>query len=60
MIRRIDLRSAATGRTPGEPFDYRTALPRADFDVEAAVPATHAICEEVRTRGLEAILEMSQ
>ena len=60
MIRRIDLRSAATVRTPGEPFDYRTALPRADFDVEAAVPATHAICEEVRTRGLEAILEMSQ
>lgn len=60
MIRRIDLRSAATGRTLGEPFDYRTALPRADFDVEAAVPATHAICEEVRTRGLEAILEMSQ
>ena len=60
MIRRIDLRSAATGRTPGEPFDYRTALPRADFDVEAAVPATHAICEEVRTRGLEAILQMSQ
>ena len=60
MIRRIDLRSAATGRTPGEPFDYRTALPRADFDVEAAVPATHAICEEVRTRGLDAILEMSQ
>ena len=59
MIRRIDLRSAATGRAVGEPFDYRTALPRADFDVEAAVPATHAICEEVRTRGLEAILEMS-
>jgi histidinol dehydrogenase len=60
MIRRIDLRSAATGRAVGESFDYRTALPRADFDVEAAVPATHAICEEVRTRGLEAILEMSQ
>ena len=59
MIRRIDLRSAATGRAVGEPFDYRTALPRADFDVEAAVPATHAICEAVRTRGLDAILEMS-
>lgn len=60
MIRRIDLRSAATGRAAGEPFDYRTALPRADFDVEAAVPATHAICEEVRTRGLDAIVEMSR
>ncbi|GAA4694060.1 histidinol dehydrogenase [Nocardioides nanhaiensis] len=52
MIRRIDLR----GTTPE---DYRTVVPRADFDVEAAVPAVHAICEEVRTRGLEAITEMS-
>lgn len=52
MIRRIDLR----GTTPE---DYRTVVPRADFDVEAAVPAVHAICEEVRTRGLAAITEMS-
>ncbi|MEP7739420.1 histidinol dehydrogenase [Nocardioides sp. 31GB23] len=59
MIRRIDLRSAATGRAAGEPFDYRTALPRADFDVEAAVPAVHAITEAVRTGGLPAIQEMS-
>lgn len=59
MIRRIDLRSAATGRAAGEPFDYRTALPRADFDVEAAVPAVHAITEAVRTGGLPAIKEMS-
>ena len=59
MIRRIDLRSAATGRAAGEPFDYRTALPRADFDVEAAVPAVHAITEAVRTGGIEAIQEMS-
>ena len=34
-------------------------MPRADFDVEAAVPAVHAICEDVRVRGLEAILELS-
>src|SRR3954467_14401325 len=53
MMRRIDLR----GERPG---DYRDVVPRADFDVEAAVPAVHAICEAVRTRGLEAILEMSQ
>jgi histidinol dehydrogenase len=57
MIRRIDLRSATTGRPAGEPFDYRTAVPRADFDVEAAVPAVHAICEGVRTGGLEALLD---
>ncbi|CAN5451139.1 histidinol dehydrogenase [soil metagenome] len=56
MIRRIDLRGA---RETG-PVDYRTAVPRADFDVEAAVPAVHAICEAVRTRGLDAILEFSE
>ncbi|MCL8027579.1 histidinol dehydrogenase [Nocardioides bruguierae] len=59
MITRTDLRSAATGRAPEEPFDYRTALPRADFDVEAAVPATHRILADVQERGIEAILEMS-
>ena len=52
MMRRIDLRGE-------RPEDYRDAVPRADFDVEAAVPAVHAICEAVRTRGLEAIVEMS-
>ena len=54
MIRRIDLRGA-TGAV-----DYRAAVPRAEFDVEAAVPAVHDICEAVRTRGLEAIREYSQ
>ncbi|UMG92119.1 histidinol dehydrogenase [Nocardioides sp. TF02-7] len=34
--------------------------PRADFDVEAAVPAVHAICEEVRTRGVDAIRELGE
>ena len=53
MMRRIDLRGQ-------RPEDYRGVVPRADFDVEAAIPAVHAICEAVRTRGLEAILEMSQ
>jgi histidinol dehydrogenase len=54
MMRRIDLRGAAGS------VDYREVVPRADFDVEAAIPAVHAICEAVRTRGLAAILEMSQ
>ncbi len=53
MMRRIDLRGQ-------RPDDYRDVVPRADFDVEAAIPAVHAICESVRTRGLEAILELSQ
>ncbi|WP_395694659.1 histidinol dehydrogenase [Nocardioides sp.] len=54
MISRIDLRGA-----DGD-VDYRAAVPRADFDVEAAVPAVHAICEDVRVRGLEAIRELSE
>src|SRR3954451_22151376 len=55
MIQRIDLRGA--DRTT---VDYRAAVPRADFDVEAAVPAGHAICEAVRTRGLDAIREYGE
>jgi histidinol dehydrogenase len=55
MIQRIDLRGADRASV-----DYRAAVPRADFDVEAAVPAVHAICEDVRTRGLDAIRELSQ
>lgn len=55
MIQRIDLRGA--DRTT---VDYRAAVPRADFDVEAAVPAVHAICEEVRTRGLAAVREYGE
>ncbi len=57
MIRRIDLRGAVPPEEGG--VDYRDAVPRADFDVEAAVPAVHAICEDVRVRGLEAIFELS-
>jgi histidinol dehydrogenase len=55
MIQRIDLRGA--DRTTA---DYRAAVPRADFDVEAAVPAVHAICEAVRTRGVDAIREYAE
>jgi histidinol dehydrogenase len=54
LIRRIDLRGA------DETVDYRSAVPRADFDVEAAVPAVHAICEEVRTGGVEAIKDLGE
>src|SRR3954452_9247826 len=53
MMRRIDLRGQ-------RPEDYRDVVPRADFDIEAAVPAVHAICEAVRTRGLAAVLELSE
>jgi histidinol dehydrogenase len=52
-IRRIDLRGAV-------PADYRAALPRAEYDVDAAVEVVRPICEDVRTRGVEAIAELSQ
>src|SRR3954453_18929137 len=55
MIQRIELRGADRGSV-----DYRAAVPRADFDVEAAVPAVHAICEAVRTRGLDAVREFGE
>jgi histidinol dehydrogenase len=54
LIRRIDLRGA------DESIDYRSAVPRADFDVEAAVPAVHGICEEVRTGGIDAIRDLGE
>ena len=52
MIRRIDLR----GRSAP---DYRTVVPRADFDVEAALDVVRPICDDVRHRGVEAITEYS-
>ena len=51
MIRRIDLRGTAA------PVDYRAAVPRADFDVEAAIHVVRPICDDVRDRGVDAIVE---
>src|SRR5436189_4516016 len=56
MIRRIDLRGAADS---GAPVDYRTAVPRAAFDVEAALHVVRPICDDVRDRGVAAIAEYS-
>jgi histidinol dehydrogenase len=52
-IRRIDLRGATLA-------DYREVVPRAELDVDAAVEAVRPICEAVRTRGVEAIRELSE
>ena len=61
MMRRIDLRDPAGDRaTAGSgPIDYRSIVPRADFDVEAAVEIVRPICEAVRSRGEAAIAEFS-
>ena len=54
MIRRIDWRGEAA------PDDYRAALPRAEFDVEAATHVVRPICDAVRERGVDAITEFSR
>src|SRR5881628_45868 len=56
MIRRIDLRG---GSTDAVAPDYRALVPRADFDVEAALHVVRPICDDVRDRGVEAIAEYS-
>ncbi len=52
MIRRIDLRGS---HAP----EYRDVVPRADFDVEAALEVVRPICDAVRRRGVEAINEFT-
>ena len=63
MIRRIDLRRrvfGGLGESGASAFDYRAAVPRADFDVEAALHVVKPICDDVRDRGVEAIREYSE
>ncbi|NYJ00998.1 histidinol dehydrogenase [Nocardioides thalensis] len=52
MIRRIDLREA--GRDAAS-VDYRSAVPRAEFDAEAATHVVQPILDEVRARGADAV-----
>lgn len=64
MIRRVDLRGVAAPspdhRVPdAAPPDYRTLVPRAEFDVDAALDVVRPICDDVRERGVPAILEYS-
>ncbi len=53
MLRTIDLRGRVLP-------DYRAIVPRADFDVEAAVEAVRPIVSAVAERGEEALLEYSE
>ncbi|MFD1147452.1 histidinol dehydrogenase [Saccharothrix hoggarensis] len=52
MLSRIDLR----GRVPS-PAELRAALPRAEVDVDAVLHQVRPLVEDVRHRGVEAVLE---
>lgn len=54
MIRRIDLREADAS------VDYRSAVPRAEFDAEAATHAVQPIIDEVRARGADAVRDYTE
>ena len=52
MISRIDLR--------GSSDDPRDALPRAEIDVADATERVRPLCEDVRHRGTEALVELTE
>jgi histidinol dehydrogenase len=55
-MRRIDLRGRLAA---GESLDYRALVPRAEFDVDAALEVVRPIMLDVRHRGTEALLEIA-
>jgi histidinol dehydrogenase len=55
MIRRIDLRG-----TEPDSHEYDSVLPRAALDVEGALAAVRPICDDVRDRGDDALLDLSE
>jgi histidinol dehydrogenase len=57
VLRVIDLRGRAAA---GEQLDYATVVPRAAFDVAAAVEVVRPICEDVAVRGAAALAEYSE
>ncbi|MFW6599600.1 histidinol dehydrogenase [Propionibacteriaceae bacterium Y2011] len=55
MLRTVDLRGRG-----GDGSDYRSLVPRAAFDVEAALDVVRPICDAVAERGAEALLEFAE
>jgi histidinol dehydrogenase len=55
VIRRIDLRGSRV-----DPRGVRDVLPRAALDVEAAVARVQPIVEDVRDRGMDAVLDWGE
>lgn len=44
----------------GETLDYRSLVPRPPIDVEAALDVVRPICEDVRDRGVAALIELTE
>ena len=57
MLRVIDLRGRAA---TGERLDYAAVVPRAAFDVAAAVEVVRPICDDVAVRGEAALRDYSE
>jgi histidinol dehydrogenase len=57
VIRRIDFRASGA---PSGPEELRAALPRAEFDVEAAVEVVRPVCEDVAQLGEHALRKYSE
>ncbi|WP_091178929.1 histidinol dehydrogenase [Microlunatus flavus] len=57
MLATIDLRGRAGDATP---LDYRTVVPRAVVDVEAALSVVRPVCDDVAARGEAALRELSE
>jgi histidinol dehydrogenase len=55
VINRIDLRGRALDARA-----LRETLPRAEFDVEAALASVHPICEDVHRRGAAALRDLGE
>jgi histidinol dehydrogenase len=55
VISRIDLRGRAL-----DARSLRDVLPRAEFDVEAALSTVRPICEDVRLRGADALRDLGE
>jgi len=55
VISRIDLRGRVL-----DAHSLSTVLPRADFDVEAAMSAVRPICDDVRQRGAAALRDLGE
>ena len=56
MLRRTDLRSSPLPRTAA----LRSLMPRAEFNIDAVVERVRPIVDDVRRRGVEAVLEYAE